>query len=97
MYKLCSLFGPKTTKLSYVNILNDGCDDYFVLLGRDIHNANLLRKVHKSWDNVARKMREIGPRSCGVGKKYHDWVKNKAREMKLPFHHNISFLNNEDL
>lgn len=78
----------------------------FVIHGRDGYDASLLRRIRKSWEDVVRRGQELGPRSCGIGEEYHNWVKRRALEVKLPFHSTIitpevvtteSFFSTEDL
>lgn len=57
----------------------------FVLYTMDTEHTETIRKVHRAWDKVFRKGKELGARSCGARDSYRRWVKDRALEVKLPF------------
>lgn len=47
--------------------------------------SNIAYTVHRAWNNVERKGRELGFRSCGAKDTYKMWVRERIAMIGLPF------------
>ncbi|XP_061371699.1 uncharacterized protein LOC133314268 [Gastrolobium bilobum] len=57
----------------------------FLLYDLSHENTAMIRKVRGAWDKVVSKGKELGVRSCDCKENYRKWVKDRVKEVKLPF------------
>ncbi|KAJ1400744.1 hypothetical protein SESBI_29287 [Sesbania bispinosa] len=76
--------GPKLWQISLKEQFG-GIHDGGKYKSMDPIQTEELRRVRQAWDNIIRKSKELGVRSCGTTESYRQWVRNRAMEVKLPF------------
>ncbi|KAJ1406314.1 hypothetical protein SESBI_25240 [Sesbania bispinosa] len=86
--------GPKHWQVS-MKVQFGGIHDGRKYKSMDPIKTEELRRVRQAWDNIIRKGKELGVRSCGTTESYHQWVKNRVVEVKLPF--SVTLLLEEDI
>ncbi|XP_061338461.1 uncharacterized protein LOC133285268 [Gastrolobium bilobum] len=57
----------------------------FLLYDLSPENTTMIKRVRNAWDKVVRKGKELGVRSCDCKENYRQWVKDRVKEVKLPF------------
>ncbi|XP_050914797.1 uncharacterized protein LOC127129703 [Lathyrus oleraceus] len=57
-----------------------------LLLAEGVENPELMKKVHIAWGKIQRvRKKELGKKLCTVTASYADWVKSRAKVIKLPY------------